>query len=67
MSKLPEKFPEYSIMYNTLLKKIRQLEYAIKESDSPEEIKGIQNSIESYKSEMEKIKKMFPDKFFERF
>lgn len=67
MNKLPEKFPEYSIMYKTLVKRICQLESAKEKSINPGEIACIQKSIDNYKSEIEKIKKMFPEKFFERF
>ena len=65
MDEIPQKFPEYSIMYKTLAKRVCQLESAKEESTNPDEIEDIQKSIDSYKSEMEKIKKMFPEKFFE--
>ena len=62
MSKLPEKFPEYSIMYKTLSKQIKEL----KKRDSQEsEIGKIQLKIQSYQAELNKIKKMFPDNFFD--
>ena len=64
MSKLPKKFPEYSIMYKTLTRKILELEEKKKSADS-ESINSIQKSIEEYKLEKEKIKKMFPENFFE--
>ena len=64
MSKLPEKFPEYSIMYKTLTKKIKDLELKIK-SASLEESTDIQKKIKNFKQERQKIKKMFPENFFE--
>lgn len=64
MSKLPEKFPEYSIMYKILTKKIYDLELKIK-SVPLEEITDIQKSIENFELERQKIKKMFPENFFE--
>ena len=58
MSKLPDKFPEYSIMYKTLSKKIAELQ---KENQTEE----IKSKIQKYKVELERIEKMFPDHFFE--
>ncbi len=59
MSKLPEKFPEYSIMYKTLSKKIIELE-KIKNTQETDEI---QLKIQNYQNELNKIRKMFPDGF----
>jgi len=64
MSKLPKKFPEYLILYKTLTKKIQDLEQTI-ESVKPEMRINIQRSIERYVLEKEKIKKIFPEKFFD--
>ena len=64
MSKLPEKFPEYSIMYKTLSKQIKELE-KIRENTQESEIEKIQLKIQSYQTELNKIKKMFPDNFFD--
>jgi len=64
MSKLPEKFPEYLIMCKTLSKQINQLEKR-KENAQESEIDEIQLKIQSYQTELNKIKKMFPDNFFE--
>ena len=64
MSKLPEKFPEYSIMYKTLSKQIKELEKR-KENTQESEIQKIQLKIQSYQTELNKIKKMFPDNFFD--
>jgi len=64
MSKLPKKFPEYSIMYKTLSKQIKELERR-KECVQKSEIEKIQLKIQSYHAELNKIKKMFPDNFFD--
>ena len=64
MSKLPEKFPEYSIMYKTLSKQIKELEKR-KENTQESEVEEIQLKIQSYQTELNKIKKMFPDNFFD--
>ncbi len=64
MNKLPEKFPEYSIMYKTLSKQIKELEKR-KENTQESEIEEIQLKIQSYQTELNKIKKMFPDNFFD--
>ena len=63
MSKLPEKFPEYLIMYKTLSKKIIELE-KIKENTQESEMHEIQLKIQNYQNELNKIRKMFPDGFF---
>ena len=64
MSKLPKKFPEYLILYKTLTKKIQDLEQTI-ESVKPEMRISFQKSIDRYILEKEKIKKIFPEKFFD--
>ncbi|NND87434.1 MAG: hypothetical protein HKM23_08990 [Nitrosopumilus sp.] len=64
MSRIPEKFPEYSIMYKTLFKKINELK-EIKEKSQKSESGLIQLKIEKYQLEINKIKKMFPDGFFD--
>ena len=58
MGKLPKNFPEYSIMYKILFKKIKELE---KENKSNE----IKLKIKNYRTELDKIAKMFPDGFFD--
>jgi len=63
MSKLPERFPEYLIMFKTLSKQIKELEKR-KEACQESETKEIQLKIQSYQTELNKIKKMFPDNFF---
>ncbi len=62
MNKLPEKFPEYSIMYKTLSKQIKELK---KRNVQDNEIEKIQLKIQSYQTELNKIKRMFPDNFFD--
>jgi len=62
MSKLPEKFPEYSIMHKTLSKKIIELE---KVKENTLEIDEIELKIQNYQNELNKIRKMFPDGFFD--
>ena len=64
MEELPQKFPEYSIMYKTLSKQIEKLKLQI-ENASEEEIEEIKLKIERYESEIIKIKKMFPRDYFE--
>ena len=56
MTKLPEKFPEYLIMYKTLTKKISEL-------DSKSEY----DKIKRYEEEKTKIKNMFPENFFDSY
>jgi len=65
MNKLPEKFPEYSIMYKTLSKQIKELKKT-KENAQENEIKKIQLKIQSYQAELNKIKKIFPDNYFDK-
>jgi len=65
MSKLPKKFPEYSIMYKTLSKQIKELEKR-KENTQESEIEEIQLKIQNYQAELNKIKKMFPDNYFDQ-
>ncbi len=62
MSKLPKKFPEYSIMYKTLSKQIKELK---KKNVQGNEMGKIQLKIQSYQTELNKIKRMFPDNFFD--
>ena len=65
MGELPEKYPEYSIMYKTLSKQIKSLEQR-KEKVQESEKDEIELKIQRYESEMNKIKKMFPDGFFDK-
>ena len=63
MKELPEKFPEYSIMYKTLTKQIK----ALKQKKEGREVEEIKLKIQRYESEKTRIEKMFPDNFFEEF
>ncbi len=64
MSELPEKFPEFSIMHKTLSKKIIELE-KIKENTHKSEMDEIQLKIQNYQNELNRIKTMFPEGFFD--
>ena len=64
MVELPENFPEFSIMYKTLSKQIKNLEKNLEEKQGKER-EEIQAKIENYKLEIIKIKKKFPENFFE--
>ena len=61
MGKLPEKFPEYSIMYKTISKQIKLVENT--KVDLEENTIKIQN----YQRELDKIKEKFPDNYFDEF
>ena len=61
---LPENFPEFSIMYKTLTSQIIKLEKE-KENLKDKEREEIELKIQTYQSEITKIKKKFPDNFFE--
>ena len=63
MKELPEKFPEYSIMYKTLTNQIK----ALKQKKEEMEVEKIKLKIQRYESEKTRIEKMFPDNFFEEF
>ena len=63
MGELPEKFPEYSIMYKTLTKQIKTLEQK-KGKIQEIEVEEIKLKIQRYESEKIRIEKMFPDNFF---
>jgi len=62
MDKLPEKFPEYSIMYKTILKQIKQLEKTELNSQEKNENRL---KIQRYQVELNKIKKKFPENYFD--
>jgi peptidoglycan hydrolase CwlO-like protein len=65
MSKLPKKFPEYSIMYKTLNKKIQDLKYKKTQTQDKSTINEMQLNIERYQKEIDKIKSIFPENFFD--
>ena len=64
MNKLPKRFPEYSIMYQTLSKQIQELEKK-KEKISRMDLAEIQSRIKNYQKELNRIREMFPEKFFD--
>ncbi|KFM18273.1 hypothetical protein AAA799P11_01195 [Marine Group I thaumarchaeote SCGC AAA799-P11] len=64
MGELPEKFPEYSMMYKTITNQIKILEEQ-KENASKEAIEELDSKITKYQEELDRIKKMFPNGFFE--
>lgn len=62
MGELPEKFPEYSIMYRTISNQIKSLQ---KQKENSQNTTEIDSKIKKYQEELDRIKKMFPDNFFE--
>ena len=65
MKDLPKKFPEYSLMYKNLNKKVQELKTEKNEIKGEIQKEEIQIKIETYQKEMDKIKSIFPDDFFE--
>ncbi len=63
MKKLPEKFPEYLIMYRTLSEQIKKIEKNAEQHETNE----VETKIKKYKLEMNNIKEMFPENFFDKF
>ena len=61
---LPKKFPEYSMMYKTLSNQIKLLKKRMKNVNG-QELKKINAKTEKYQAELNKTKKMFPERFFE--
>ncbi len=64
MKELPEKFPEYSIMYKTLSKQIKLLK---KTDVNSKEENEINLKIQNYQRELNKIKEKFPENYFDEF
>jgi len=64
MKELPEKFPEYSIMYKTLSKQIKLLK---KTKVTSKEENEINLKIQKYQRELNKIKEKFPENYFDEF
>ena len=62
--KLPENFPEFSIMYKTLTSQINKLKKD-KENLKDKEREKIELKIQIYESEITKIKKKFQNNFFD--
>ena len=65
MNELPKNYPEYSIMYKTLNKKIQDLKIKNSQIQDITTIHEIQSAIEKYQKEMDKIKSLFPENFFD--
>jgi hypothetical protein len=65
MTELPKNFPEYSIMYKTLDKKIKELENKKLQTKEESALEKIQLDIDQYQKEMKKIKTIFPENFFD--
>jgi len=65
MTDLPKNFPEYSIMYKTLNKKIKELKNKKLQTKEESTLEKIQSDIDQYQKEMEKIKTIFPENFFD--
>ena len=61
---LSENFPEFSIMYKTLTSQINKLKKD-KENLKDKKREEIELKIQIYESEITKIKKKFPDNFFD--
>jgi len=67
MSKLPRNFPEYSLLYKTLRKRILELKNELSISDDSVSKNRIMEEIEKYQKELTKIESFFPEKFFDNF
>jgi len=65
MSKLPRNFPEYSLLYKTLRKRILELKNELSISDDSVSKNRITEEIEKYQKELTKIESFFPEKFFD--
>jgi len=65
MTKLPKNFPEYSILYKTLNKKIQNLKNQKDQTYDESTLDEIQSKIERYQKEIDRIKSIFPEDFFE--
>jgi hypothetical protein len=65
MTELPKNFPEYSIMYKTLSKKIQELQNEKTRTTDEKHLIEIQQKISQYQNEAEKIKSKFPENFFD--
>ena len=58
MGKLPEKYPEFIIMYKTINQQIKKLENSQIDESTEQKIRN-------YKKELDKIKEKFPKGFFD--
>ena len=66
VSKLPKNFPEFSLMYKQLTKKVIELENKLRTTNDETLKNEINLKIKTYQQEIEKIKSMFPNQFFEK-
>ena len=64
MTELPKNFPEYSLMYKTLNKKIRELKDSLGKASDPVKKEQIKEKIEKFQKESNRIKSLFPENFF---
>jgi len=64
MTELPKNFPEYSLMYKTLNNKIRELKGSLEKSSDPLVKEQIEEKIEKFQKESNRIKSLFPENFF---
>ena len=64
-TKLPKNFPEYSLMYKILDKKIFELKMKLNQTTDNLQREKIQSQLSEYQKEVKKIKSMFPDSFFD--
>ena len=65
MSKLPKNFPEYSLLYKTLRKRILELKNELSKSNDVIFQNSIIKEIEKYQKELNIIESYFPEKFFD--
>ena len=65
MNELPKHFPEYSIMYKSISKQIQQLNLEKNNTTKEEERQKIESKIQTYHKELDKIREMFPEGFFD--
>ena len=65
MSKLPKNFPEYSLLYKTLRKRILELKNELSKSDDVIFQNSVIKNIEKYQKELNSIESYFPEKFFD--
>jgi len=65
MKNLPRNFPELSLFYKMLEKKIMKIKIEMEEASDDKEKIHIKMKMESYQRELNKIKEKFPVGFFD--
>ncbi len=65
MADLPKNFPEYLIMYKTLNKKMQDLQEKQNDIQDKNIIEENQLKIKTYQTEINRIKSLFPENFFD--